>query len=129
MDDATNRVGRLFWQKVAAAYPDHPWLKRIDAQQAIMRWKEPRRVDVWWWMDIEFMDDGILTRGGRVSWNQDGTGFYGVSMDYAREGVGLSCWPSFRALADAQEFVERLMVMPLGEAQALHGTQWPGVVL
>ena len=131
MTDA-ERINRLFWQKLVVDEPTHPWLAREDAQAALRNWTwtQPRKVDVWLWMDVEvFGEVGNLVRGGRVSWNADGTGFYGVSISYEREGVGLHCWPSFRALAAAQEFIERLMCMPLEAAQALHGTQWPGVVL
>lgn len=131
MQEAIKRVGRLFWQKLVADAPNHPWLRREDAQEALRNWtwKQPRRVDVWWWMDVEIMDGGDLVRGGRISWRQDGVGPYGVSISYEREGVGLHCWPAFHVLSDAQEFVERLMRMPLDQARAIHGTQWPGVVL
>ncbi len=130
MDDIT-RVRRLFWQKLVAEQPHHPWLNRPEAQEALRNWawKEPRRVDQWWWMDVEITDGDNLVRGGRVAWNQDGTGYYKISMDYAKEGCGLHCWPSFRALSAAQEFVERLMALPLGEAMKIHGQQWPDVVL
>lgn len=101
-----------------------------------LQWKQPRRVDVWWWMEIEQIEidadchDGYrLIRGGRVSWNQDGTGLYEVSLDCAREGHGFYCWPDFRALSDAQTFVEELMALPFEDIKRLHGTQWPGVVL
>lgn len=97
-----------------------------------MNWLQPRLVnDEWYWMDIELRDErGRLLKVGRVSWNKDGTGHYDVSITYESEdGLGLYCWPSFRALSDAQTFVEQLMDMPIAHAKKLHGTQWPGVVL
>lgn len=131
MSDDITRVQRLFYQKLVADEPYHPWLKRDEAREALRNWtwSEPRRVDIWWWMDVAIYDDGDLVRGGRVAWRQDGLGYYDIDMDYAREGYGLPCWPSFRVLSEAQEFVERLMCLPLEEAQAIHGQQWPGVVL
>jgi hypothetical protein len=131
MSNPFERIRRLFFQKLVADEPRHPWLKTPEAQEALHNWtwKDPRRVDVWWWMDVEITDGADMVRYGRVSWNQDGTGYYDVSISYEREGVGLHCWPDFRALSDAQEFVERLMCMSLEEAQAIHGQQWPGVVL
>lgn len=33
--EATERIHRLFLRKLAAEYPDHPWLKRDDAQVAM----------------------------------------------------------------------------------------------
>lgn len=133
-DDAINRITRKFFEGLRARYPGHPWLatqraKDLLGRQDAMVWGEPRRVDEWWWMDVEFKEGETLIRGGRVSWNQDGTGYYDVSISYEREGVGLHCWPSFRALSDAQEFVERLMGKSLEEARLIHGQQWPGVVL
>jgi|SRR6185436_4637333 len=133
-DNAITRIERLFYEKLRARWPGHPWLATAKAKEALGRqdamvWNEPRRVDAWWWMDVEFAEDGNMIRYGRVSWNQDGTGYYDVSISYEREGVGLSCWPSFRVLTDAQEFVERLMLMSLEQARQIHGTQWPGVVL
>jgi hypothetical protein len=101
-----------------------------------MKWLEPRRVDVWWWMQIRICDgistttgEDIVTREGTVSWNADGTGYYDVFISFEREGVGLHCWPDFHALSDAQSFIERLMDGTLAEAEAIHGTQWPSVVL
>lgn len=32
MDTAVKRVHALFMQKLATEYPDHPWLKRKDAE-------------------------------------------------------------------------------------------------
>ena len=100
-----------------------------------MQWTQPRRVDVWWWMQIRIYDgvsdvthEGIVRREGTVSWNADGTGYYGVFISFEREGIGLHCWPRFRALSDAQELIERLMVGTLAEAEALHATQWHDVV-
>lgn len=129
-DRVSRRIARLFYQKLAAQEPDHPWVQHPRQWAAVAEWRDPRRVEQWLWMDIELMDsDGVMIRYGRVSWNQDGTGTYDVSISYEREGVGLYCWPSFRVLSDAQDFVERLMAMSLDEAKALHGTQWPNVVL
>lgn len=93
------------------------------------QWQDPRPVDQWYWMDIEVWQNGQLLRYGRVSWLKSG-GVYDVSMTYQSErGLGLYCWPSFRALSDAQDFVEKLMNMSSAEAMKTHGTQWPGVVL
>jgi hypothetical protein len=131
MNNPFDRIRRLFFQKLVADEPNHPWLNTPEAQDALHNWtwKEPRRVGVWWWMDVEIMDGSDLVRGGRVSWHQDGTGYYDVEIAFEREGVGLVCWPSFRALSEAQEFVEQLMCMSLEEARDLDGQQWPGVVL
>lgn len=133
-DDTIHRIERLFFQKLRARFPGHPWLATQKAKAALGRddamvWSEPRRVDVWWWMDVQYTEGDTLIRGGRVSWLADGSGHYEISMDYAKEGCGLYCWPAFRALADAQEFVERLMLMSLEQAKQIHGQQWPDVVL
>jgi hypothetical protein len=133
-DDAINRITRKFFEGLRARYPGHPWLvtqraKDLLGRDDAMVWNEPRRIDEWWWMDVEFKEGETLIRGGRVSWLQDGSGYYTISMDYAKEGCSLYCWPSFHALADAQEFVERLMLMSLEQARQIHGQQWPNVVL
>lgn len=129
-DRISRRIARLFYQKLAAHYPDHPWVKNPRQWATVAEWRDPRPVDQWYWMDIELQSsDGTMIRYGRVSWNKDGTGHYDVSISYEREGVGLYSWPSFRALSDAQDFVERLMAMSLEEARAQNGTQWPNVVL
>ena len=99
-----------------------------------LHWTQPRRVDVWWWMDITAeisatTGELIVMRAGRVAWNANGTGHYRVSLSYEREGVGLYCWPDFLHLSVAQSFVERLMGLALHEAAQLHGTQWPGVLI
>lgn len=97
-------------------------------------WDQPRRVEEWWWMDLNELnyDEGdiVLVKNGRISWNADGTGFYKPSITFEEaHGLGLYCWPAFRALSDAQDFVEKLMAMPLEEVEKLHGVQWPDVVL
>lgn len=93
-------------------------------------WGEPRRVDQWWWLELnEWSAPGVLKRCGRVSWNADGTGHYRISLSYEDIGLGLSCWPAFHALWAAQGYVETLWALPLEEVEALHGTQWPNVVL
>ena len=126
MDDATERVHKLFLKKLAAEEPNHPWV----LQARSMRWQEPRPVDQWYWMDIELYKNGTLLRYGRVSWKKDGSGYYSPSITVQNErGLGLYCWPDFRALSDAQEFVERLMGMSVEDLMRIHGTQWPGVVL
>jgi len=126
MDDAKERIHKLFMQKLAAEYPNHPWILKEKS----MQWQEPRPVDTWIWMDIELYRNGQLLRVGRVSWNQDGTGHYGVSIAIESErGLGLYCWPSFRVLSDAQNFIERLMGMSVPDLMRIHGAQWPGVVL
>jgi len=95
-----------------------------------MNWKEPRAVDEFWWLDIETYKGGRLDRVGRVTWLRSGEGLYSPSITVeSANGLGLYCWPDFRALAEAQEFVEKLMRMPLAELKAFHGTQWPNVVL
>lgn len=104
-------------------------------QRQSMVWREPRPVEGWYWMDIEQYGinqegvDGSLLRVGRVSWNRDGTGHYDTWINLEDEGYGFLCWPSFRVLTDAQDFVDRLMLMSKAEIQRLHGTQWPNVVL
>lgn len=123
--EAVKRVHELFMQKLAREYPDHPWLSK----ERSMQWQQPRPVDIWLWMEIELWQNGTLIKVGRVSWGKDG-GYYHVSITYEQEhGLGLYCWPSFRALSDAQEFVEKLMGITSAEAIAIHGTQWPNVVL
>ncbi len=101
-----------------------------------MKWLAPRRVDVWWWMQIRIYDgvsstthEGIVKREGTVSWNANGTGHYGVFISFEAEGIVLPCWPDFHALSDAQSFIEKLMAGTLDEAIAIHGTQWPNVIL
>lgn len=93
-------------------------------------WRAPRRVDVWWWMELEYYEPGTqnMIRGGCVSWNQDGTGTYRVSMSCEREGYGFVCWPSFRALSDAQTFIETLMMLPFEEIMRRDGTDWRRVL-
>lgn len=95
-----------------------------------MKWKEPRPVDEWMWMDVEIYTDNLIDRVGRVSWSRSETGLYSVNITVESEdGLGLYCWPKFLVRADAQAFVERLMLMPLDKLKAFHGTQWPNVVL
>ena len=94
-----------------------------------MQWLDPRPVDQWYWMDIEVYENGQLLRYGRVSWLKTG-GLYSVSITYQSEnGLGLYCWPDFRALSDAQNFVEKLMGMTSAEARVIHGTEWPNVIV
>ncbi len=124
-EENIKRVHRLFMQKLAAEYPAHPWVLK----EMSMKWQEPRPVDIWYWMDIEVYENGQLLRYGRVSWPKAG-GVYDVSITYQSErGLGLYCWPSFRVLSDAQDFVEKLLDMTSADAMKIHGTQWPGVVL
>lgn len=125
MAERVKRVHRLFMRGLERDYPDHPWVLR----ERNMKWLEPRPVDRWIWMDIEVWKDGELQRYGRVSWLPTG-GVYDISITYQSEhGLGLYLWPSFRALSDAQEYVEKLMRMPSSEAREMHGPQWIGVVL
>lgn len=125
-EEAVQRVNKLFLKKLETEYPAHPWVLK----ERNMKWQEPRIVDEWYWMDIEVYQDGQLLRYGRVSWLKNGKGHYDISITYQSEhGLGLYCWPSFRVLSDAQDFVERLMNMTSAEAMKLHGKQWPGVVL
>lgn len=83
------------------------------------------------WMEIQVFDtEGCLVREGKVSWNADGTGYYDASITYQdHHGLGLYCWPAFRILSDAQNFVEQLMRMSPEDAMGIHGKQWPNVVL
>lgn len=93
-------------------------------------WTLPRPVDVWLWMDLNrWYAPGIIDRYGTVSWNRDGTGYYSVTLTFEHAGIGLYCYPEFRALSDAQTFVERLIDGPIADARAENGRQWPGVVL
>lgn len=125
MNERVARVHRLFMRKLAAEDPMHPWV--LKAQN--MKWHTPRPVDRWFWMDIEVWENGEIQRVGRVCWPKEG-GLYDVSITYESEhGLGLYCWPAFRVLSDAQDFVERLMNMASAEARTIHGTQWPHVVL
>lgn len=95
-----------------------------------MKWKRPRQVDIYLWMEIEEWRDERLIKVGCISWMLDGTGFYSPSITFeAERGLGLYCFPSFRALSDAQDFVEKLMRMTSEEALRVNGQQWPGVVL
>lgn len=113
-------------RKLAAEDPNHPWVLKARSGH----WQEPRPVDRWFWMDLPIYENGRLLREGRVSWNKNGTGYYRPRITIQNaHGLGLYCWPSFRALSDAQEFVERLMEMSVDALRAIHGTQWPGVVL
>lgn len=93
-------------------------------------WEQPRRVDVWWWMDLNiWREPGILRRCGRVSWNADGTGYYEISISDEEHGYGFPCWPSYRALSDAQDAVERLIQLPLAVLKEENGrAPWPSVV-
>lgn len=95
-----------------------------------MTWQEPRIVDQWYWMAIEVWDGERILRAGNVSWQRATGGPYKVSITYENErGLGLYCWPAFRALSDAQDFVEKLMGMASAEAMKIHGTEWPNVVI
>lgn len=95
-----------------------------------LHWREPRPIDEFVWMDLEEWDGESIVRYGRVSWSRALGGPYSVQMHYEREhGLGLYCWPRFRALSDAQDFVERLWQLPLEDVRALHGTQWRTVLL
>lgn len=80
-------------------------------------------------MELEEWDGKRLVRSGTISWSRVSGGPYKVSMTYEREhGLGLYCWPYFRALSDAQDFVERLWRMPLDEVKQLHGQRWREVL-
>lgn len=95
-----------------------------------MHWLEPRTVDEWVWLDCEVRDGTRMVRYGRVSWARVNPNLYDVSITYeAENGLGLYCWPAFRVLSDAQDFVEKLVGMSSTEARKIHGTQWPNVVL
>lgn len=125
VNESTERIHRLFMRKLAVEDPNHPWVLKEQSGH----WQEPRPVDRWWMMDLPIYENGHLLRYGRVSWGKDG-GLYSPSITIQdAHGLGLYCWPSFRALSDAQEFVEALMLMSIEALQALHGTEWPGVVL
>lgn len=91
-------------------------------------WGEPRRVDEWFWLDLNEWDGARLLRCGRVSWNADGTGAFEVSITVeSHNGLGLYCWPAFRALSDAQDFVETLMPLSVMELYKRHGKGWQKV--
>lgn len=95
-----------------------------------MHWLEPRTVDEFVWLDCEVRDGPRLVLAGRVSWARVRPTVYDVSITYeAENGLGLYCWPSFRVLSDAQDFVEKLMRMSSADARTIHGTQWPNVIL
>jgi hypothetical protein len=101
----------------------------LQARARAATWQQPRAADGSIWMDIAVYDGPRILLSGRVSWPKDG-GLYAVSMTYENEnGLGLYCWPDFRVLSDAQDFVEKLMQMRSADAKRIHGTQWPGVVL
>ena len=124
-EESTVRIHRLFMRKLAVEQPDHPWVLKEQSGH----WQEPRPVDRWFWVDLPQYQNGVLVRYGRVSWGKAG-GLYSPSITIQNaHGLGLYCWPSFRAPSDAQEFVERLMGMDVDALQAIHGTEWPGVVL
>jgi hypothetical protein len=109
----------------------YPVLQALKARIDIgpPTWGQPYRVDVWWWMDLNLWSaPGILSRCGRVSWNQDGTGLYGVTFSDERAGIGLTCWPDFHALSEAQSFVESIIGLPLAQIEARHGQQWREVL-
>lgn len=94
------------------------------------QWRQPRRVDVWWWMELEVFDvDGTMIRGTRISWNRNGTGYFKIAVDFEREGYGFNCFPAFRVLSDAQAYAEGLMLLSLEEVMRVNESQWPGVVL
>jgi hypothetical protein len=120
------RINRLFFEKLLKQYPDHPWRNRAP----LPTWEQPRRVDQWWWMDLNIWSaPGIMRRYGRVSWNQDGTGYYDISINDEEHGWGFPCWPSYRALSDAQDEVERLLRLPFEELKEENGrTEWRDVV-
>ena len=81
-------------------------------------WGEPRRVDVWWWLDLNlWQTPGVLWRCGRVSWNQDGTGLYDVAFHDEIAGIDIPLYVEFQALSDAQEFIESIIAQPLRDIQ------------
>ena len=95
-----------------------------------MKWNEPRPVDESVWLDCEVWDGPRIVRCGRVMWTRANPTVYDVCITYESEnGLGLYCWPRFRVLSDAQDYVEKLMSMTSTEARKIHGTQWPDVVL
>ncbi|HEU5086561.1 MAG TPA: hypothetical protein VFT99_03915 [Roseiflexaceae bacterium] len=98
-------------------------------REPLPAWEQPRRVDVWWWMDLNIWSaPGILLRCGRVSWNADGTGHYSISISDEERGYGFYCWPGYRALSDAQEEVERLIRLPIEVLLKENDRRWPNVV-
>ena len=94
-------------------------------------WDTPKRVDanLYFMYLNEWESPGIIKRYAIISWAADGTGAYSPSMHYEDRGYGFYCWPEFRALSDAQDFIERLWCMPFATVKALNGSQWPNVVL
>lgn len=108
-------------------------------------WCQPRKVSDRWWMELHWYcrsdgtfypedhrahcNDGILlVRGGRVQWAVHGQSPYAIDISCEREGIGLWCWPSFQALADAQSMVETLIVLPTAAILARHGIDWQRVI-
>lgn len=95
-------------------------------------WKEPYRVDRWYCLDIEIHDaEGRLVRSGRVSWDiHVQSSPFSIDICYHdHHGLGLYCWPQFRVLSAAQDFVERLMRMSPEDAQKIHGGHWKGAII
>jgi hypothetical protein len=75
-----------------------------------------------------WQSSGVLRRCGQISWNQDGTGHYSITIHDEEHGYGFPCWPDYRALSDAQEAVEELIRLPLDELRRRNGQEWPNVV-
>lgn len=90
-----------------------------------MKWLEPRNVDEFVWLECEERDGPRMLRYGCVSWQRVNPDFYHVNMTYQSEnGLGLYCWPLYRVLSEAQDFVEQLMGMSSSEAKKIHGNNW-----
>lgn len=105
--------------------PGAPMVIMVEVDMPLPEWEQPRRVDGSWWMDLNIWSaPGILRRCGRVNWKQDGTGHYEIDISDEEHGYGFPCWPSFQALSDAQEEVERLIRLPIEELKRLNGTEW-----
>lgn len=90
-----------------------------------MKWLEPRNVDEFVWLDCEIRDGAHLRRCGCVSWARENPDLYSINITYEDErGLGLYCWPLYRVLSEAQDFVEQLMGMSSTEAKKIHGKNW-----
>jgi hypothetical protein len=118
MNTPTERVHHYFMTKLLMQYPEHPWRTRF----VLPPWGQPRKVDVWWWMDLNLWSaPGVLWRCGRVSWNQDGTGIYSISISDEHAGYGWYSWPEYQALSAAQDAVEALILLPVEEIHRRNG--------
>lgn len=98
-----------------------------EYQGTLPPWDQPRYSDGFWRMDLNIWKaPGVLSRCGRVMWNANGTGYFEISVRV--EGYGFPCFPSYRALSDAQDAVEELIRQSIDELKRRNGREWPQVV-